>query len=458
MCGGRLRVFFLGVVVVQIVVIIVIELVGIIVVVVVIIVVLFFFEVVDEFLVLVVTLGEEDQRFVYRGQFQEFHLRTLPVLAPGDVAERVERDEPANRRQYTFRPGQVNGFSPRKRKRRPGGAAWTRLAMAGLTGLEPATSCVTGRRSNQLNYNPPETSTGAEAPALTPHRIRARSGESSARWTPGDRAPYPAAMGEPSSEYEPRDFWQKRLAGQFDLRGTGHPGLSARYNARCYDLRAHVLDRALARHEVPVAGRRVLDAGCGTGFLVEHFLALGARVTGVDLTDVSVSELSRRFPEARFEVGDLAEWRPSSTWDLVSCFDVLFHIVDDERWDRALTNLADAVAPGGWFVFTEIFPRRRRAFARAAAHNVTRGWDAYRPALHARGLSIVEEVPTHHLLNNDLGVFRFLNRFPDLLYRVDLALLITGLLETRGANRLVLCRRPEAGRAGASPVPRAAAR
>ena len=26
--------------------------------------------------------------------------------------------------------------------------------MAGLTGLEPATSCVTGRRSNQLNYNP----------------------------------------------------------------------------------------------------------------------------------------------------------------------------------------------------------------------------------------------------------------------------------------------------------------
>ena len=26
--------------------------------------------------------------------------------------------------------------------------------MAGPTGLEPATSCVTGRRSNQLNYDP----------------------------------------------------------------------------------------------------------------------------------------------------------------------------------------------------------------------------------------------------------------------------------------------------------------
>ena len=37
------------------------------------------------------------------------------------------------------------------------------VEMAGLTGLEPATSCVTGRRSNRLNYNP--TSPGAGLPA-----------------------------------------------------------------------------------------------------------------------------------------------------------------------------------------------------------------------------------------------------------------------------------------------------
>ena len=28
------------------------------------------------------------------------------------------------------------------------------ISVAGRTGLEPATSCVTGRRSNQLNYHP----------------------------------------------------------------------------------------------------------------------------------------------------------------------------------------------------------------------------------------------------------------------------------------------------------------
>src|ERR1700679_2778108 len=33
------------------------------------------------------------------------------------------------------------------------------LQMAGWTGLEPATFCVTGRRSNQLSYHPPNNRT-----------------------------------------------------------------------------------------------------------------------------------------------------------------------------------------------------------------------------------------------------------------------------------------------------------
>jgi 2-polyprenyl-3-methyl-5-hydroxy-6-metoxy-1,4-benzoquinol methylase len=247
-------------------------------------------------------------------------------------------------------------------------------------------------------------------------------------------------MSESPNAYRPRDFWQERLSEHFDLRGTGEPGLSEAYNERCYRLRAYVLQAMLAKHGIDVAGKKVLDAGCGTGFFVEHFLSRGARVTGVDLTEVSAARLSGRFPEARFEVADLSDWTPSDAYDVVSCFDVLFHIVDDERWARALTNLVAAVKPGGVLAFSEIFlPGRRHR----EAHNTERGRERYRAELGARGMSWLDERPTHHLMNRALGPIRFLNRAPDLLYRVDLTLLMTGLLEGDGGNRLVLCRKPD---------------
>lgn len=250
-------------------------------------------------------------------------------------------------------------------------------------------------------------------------------------------------MSAPDSEFDPRRYWQETLSENFDLRGTGHPGLSAAYNDRCYRLRRYVLDQVLQKNRVPVAGREVLDAGCGSGYFVAHYLERGAHVTGVDLTDVSIERLSQRFPEAKFEVGDLSTWRPSRTYDLVSCFDVLFHIVDDAAWERAMTNLADAVAPGGYIVFTEHFFKRRPASD--ATHNRSRGREAYETALIARGLALVDERPTHHLMNRELGPLKFLNRFPELIYRFDLALLMTHLLESDGGNRLVLARRPIAG-------------
>src|SRR5262249_33853778 len=53
--------------------------------------------------------------------------------------------------------------------------------------------------------------------------------------------------GPPPVTYRPQEFWEQRLAEQFDLRGTGEAGLPLAYNRACYTLRADVLTRALER-------------------------------------------------------------------------------------------------------------------------------------------------------------------------------------------------------------------
>ena len=237
--------------------------------------------------------------------------------------------------------------------------------------------------------------------------------------------------------YQPREFWDRRLSEQFDLRGTGETGLSLAYNQACYALRREVLERVLRENAVELRGRDVLDVGCGTGFFTAWYLAHGAHVTGLDIAPTSVERLRARHPEARFVLADVGEQAPEGRFDVVNAFDVLYHITDDERWERAVRNLARAVKPGGLLLLTDTFSDPRRL----EAHNRMRPLTRYRAVLEAEGLEPGSLHPTHVLLNRELGVFRFLNRAPGLLLACDRTLLGLGFGWGDAVSKLLVSKR-----------------
>jgi SAM-dependent methyltransferase len=251
--------------------------------------------------------------------------------------------------------------------------------------------------------------------------------------------------------YRPREFWEDRLSRQFDLRGTGETGLSLAYNRACYRLRGLVLDRALSEAGMDPRGRSVLDVGCGTGFFTEYYLERGAAVTGLDIAAVSIERLRTRFPAARFLLADVSEASLGETFDIVNAFDVLYHITDDARWEAALRGIAAAVAPGGLLLFTDRFAR----FRQIADHNRARTLPTYKEVLEPAGLGFERRYATQFLLNQELGPFRFLNRWPGLLLAVD-RLVLGAVPRGRGlrSNTLLVARRSRSGSAMAPRSPR----
>ena len=237
--------------------------------------------------------------------------------------------------------------------------------------------------------------------------------------------------------YQPREFWEQRLSQQFDLRGTGETGLSLAYNRACYALRRDVLDAALAAQRFDPRGRRVLDVGCGTGFFTSYYVERGAQVTGLDIAPTSIATLSERFPAARFVLADVGEQPVEGRFDLVNAFDVLYHIVDDARWARAVGHLAAAVEPGGLLLVTDTFSDAPGL----AEHNRMRPLARYRDLLAAAGLGVASLRATHVLLNRELGPLRFLNRLPSLLLATDRAALALGYVGGQRTNRLLVARR-----------------
>jgi len=106
-----------------------------------------------------------------------------------------------------------------------------------------------------------------------------------------------------------------------------------------------------------VAGKRVVDVGCGGGILAEAMAARGAKVTGIDLADkpLKVAMLHR------LEVGSSVDYRLVSAealaeespaaFDLVTCMELLEHVPDPASTVRACARLA---RPGGRVFFSTI--------------------------------------------------------------------------------------------------------
>lgn len=194
-------------------------------------------------------------------------------------------------------------------------------------------------------------------------------------------------------------YWERRLRDHFSLEGVGYLRLGRRFNEWMYRVRGEVFDRVVADLDLP-AGVPVLDVGVGTGFYVERWLARGATVTGVDLTEVAVERLRHRFPTARFVRADIGEPLPPElplgSFRAVSAFDVLFHIVDDERFARALGNIASLLEPGGSFLWSDNFIHQPTA---RVAHQVSRNISEIEGRLATAGLAVIRRVPMFVLMN-----------------------------------------------------------
>jgi len=99
-----------------------------------------------------------------------------------------------------------------------------------------------------------------------------------------------------------------------------------------------------------VKGKRVLDAGCGTGYGSELLAREGAaEVVGVDVDEAVVEAAQRVAPDgASFATADLRELPPGlGDFDAVVCFEVLEHLDEPET---ALDALAAVLRPDGLLV------------------------------------------------------------------------------------------------------------
>lgn len=98
----------------------------------------------------------------------------------------------------------------------------------------------------------------------------------------------------------------------------------------------------------PVAGRPVLDYGCGTGLLTEMLRLRGYMSTGWDPNRDMIEKASELFPNGWYVTGKWPEQAlRGRLFDAVVCSNVLGHI---QKPETALLFIRSILAPGGTLV------------------------------------------------------------------------------------------------------------
>ena len=106
-----------------------------------------------------------------------------------------------------------------------------------------------------------------------------------------------------------------------------------------------------------IAGKKILDVGCGGGILSESMAVRGAEVTGIDLGEKQLKvaklhllETGQKVDYRLIAAEALAEEQPEQ-FDVVTCLEMLEHVPDPASIVRACAQL---VKPGGQLFFSTL--------------------------------------------------------------------------------------------------------
>ena len=158
--------------------------------------------------------------------------------------------------------------------------------------------------------------------------------------------------------FDAQTYWENRLRNNYNLTGVGHISYGTNFNKWVYRVKAKAFFNVILSFNLNAINSKVLDIGSGTGFYIDLWKKVHVKsIAGSDITSIAVNNLSTKYPDCKFYHLDISNKNslPNCTFDIISAFDILYHIVDDKKFNTAIENIRSILRPHGFFILSDNF-------------------------------------------------------------------------------------------------------
>jgi trans-aconitate 2-methyltransferase len=128
---------------------------------------------------------------------------------------------------------------------------------------------------------------------------------------------------------------------------TSSINTQTQWNATLYDDKHNFVSKYgedVVQLLAPQQGERILDLGCGTGYLTHLIAQAGARVIGIDNSQAMIQRALAAYPDLDFRVMSATDFHFETSFDAVFSNATLHWVLDKET---AIDHIAQALHPGG---------------------------------------------------------------------------------------------------------------
>jgi 2-polyprenyl-3-methyl-5-hydroxy-6-metoxy-1,4-benzoquinol methylase len=153
---------------------------------------------------------------------------------------------------------------------------------------------------------------------------------------------------------------------------------------------------------------KILEIGCGTGWLTEKLCDFG-KVVGIDLSPRAIDVAKQRNCNAEFIAADFLSYdQPLGNFDLVVCFDTIFYVSDQIRFVEKIVPL---IKSGGFLILTTVnaFVYKRRSDIKPPVDGQIRNWLTRKELIELINKDFAIRLTRTVSPSGDIGLLRIVN-------------------------------------------------